>query len=139
MITMKINSILKCSLTIILLIPMLTQCISASSCDDWQHTNIFFCSYGYTDDFRINNQSVLTTCFKKNVYVDISYNGWLLNPRFIVWNNSGLIEDFEFYHFNLFVTNFTGIIIHRIGLLIGNFRYLFGYCTVLKIHTPEYG
>ena len=148
-ITMKINSILKCSLTIILLIPILTQCISASSRDaifnntipcDWQENNVFFYIHAYSDEKKITNQSVPVICFVNDVRLCISLRmsfllASLYIPIFIkikVWNNTGLIIDGKDDHFNLLVTNFTGLIVHRRDLF-GYVWYLYGDCSVLKV------
>lgn len=144
--SMKINSIFKCSLTMILIIPLLSQCISASSQDaifnntvqcDWQQSNIFFYSYGLGTELEINNQSSHVNCFKKDVRLSIYYRGfWPLWVKFKVWNNTGVIADFNEMHCALYVTNFTGLIIHSIYQITeGHVWYLFGYCTYLKIQT----
>jgi len=143
MITMKINGILKCSLTIILLIPVLTQCISASSQDaifnntlpcDWQRNNVFFYIHAYSDEKRITNQSVPVICFVKDVRLCISFrmSVWPLFVKIKVWNNTGLIIDGKDDHFNLVVTNFTGLILHRKDLF-GYVWCLYGDCSVLKV------
>jgi len=110
-------------------------------CDDWQHTNVFLISHGYSYGFKLDHLSGLSICFKKNVNIYIEYNSIFsggLYPGFKAWNSTGLIEDFEFYYFSIYVINFTGIIIHRNGL-IRELWDLYGYCSVLKIHTPDYG
>lgn len=109
-------------------------------CDDWQHTNVFLISHGYTYDFKMDNLSGLSICFKKNINIYIEYNSLFtegLYPEFKAWNNAGLIEDFEFYYFSIYAINFTGIIIHRNGL-IRELWNLYGYCSILKIHSPDY-
>jgi hypothetical protein len=136
--SMKSNSIFKCSLIIILIIPLLSQCISASSCGDWQTNNVFFSSYGYSTDLEINNQNSQVTCFKKNVRLSIYYKGfWPLWVKFKVWNDTGVFSDFRIDHCSLYATNFTGLIIHSIYRIheLGNAWYLFGYCSYLKIPT----
>jgi len=137
-INMKSNSILICISIMILIIPTLTQCISASSRMDWQTNNVFFSSYGYSTDLEINNQSSQVTCFKKDVRLYIGYMGfWPLWVRFKVWNNTGVMDDFNYDHCSLYTTNFTGLIIHSIYRIneIGYAWYLFGYCNVFKIHS----
>ena len=105
--------------------------------DDWQHTNVFFISHGYSNDYKMDNLSLSPFCFKKNVNLYINYGGFLSWPGLKVWNSTVLIEDFKFYCFSINVINFTGIILHRIGLFVDVWN-LYGYCTVLKIHTPHY-
>ena len=145
---MEISSIFKCSLTIILVVTIFSQSVLASlkdtvnnTCiphDDWQYTNVFIISHGYSDE--IDNQSGLSICFKKNVNINIQYSslfpGWL-DPRIKVWDSTGLIEDFNNYGFSINVKNFTGIIIHRDGIFRERWN-LYGYCSILQIHTPDY-
>jgi hypothetical protein len=103
---------------------------------DWEHPQVFFYSSGYSDDLRINNYSSLRTCFLKDVKLYIYYSMpiWPLFPNFKIWNNSGMITDFNIDFCSLYATNFTGLIIHRISLL-GNFWHIIGYCEYFKIRT----
>jgi len=133
-INMKSNSILKCSLTIIVIIPLLSQCISTASCGDWIYHNVFFYSHALSNDITINNQSLQVTCFKKDVHLFIFYQGFL--PSWVkikVWNNTGLISDDRELFCSIDAKNFTGILIRRPSIL-GNVWYLIGYCSIFWEH-----
>lgn len=139
MITMQINSILKWSITQMLIILLLLQCISASSHGVWQRSNVSFFSYGLCNQIKINNQTSQVTCFKKNVRLELSYHGfWPMWAKFRVWNITGVIADFRIDHCLLRATNFTGLIFHSIYKLPkeGNVWYLFGHCDNLFILEP---
>lgn len=139
-----INTI-KSLLTIILVCIISSQSILVSSQNiiinnikhyDWRHPDVFFFSHGYSKDLRINNKNSLVTCFVKDeeLYIYYQMPFWPLFPRFKVWNNTGLIADFNVFFCSFDATNFTGIIIHKISL-IGNFYYVYGYCRDFKITT----
>lgn len=139
-----ISTIKYLSITVLAFI-ISSQCISASSQNttinnstplDWQHHDVFFYSHGYSNDLRINNQSSLRTCFVMDVKLYIYYEMplWPLFPNFKVWNQSGLIVDYDVFYCSFYATNFTGLIIHRISWL-GNFWYIFGYCEYFKMRT----
>jgi len=146
--TMSINIIIKYFIIVTTICIISSQSVLASlkdtrndtciSYDDWQHTNVFIISHGYSDE--MDNQSGLSICFKKNVNIYIQYSslfpGWL-DPRIKVWDSTGLIEDFGYYSLSINVKNFTGIIIHRDGLIIERWN-LYGYCSVLQMHIPNY-
>jgi hypothetical protein len=103
---------------------------------DWEHSEVFFFSQGYSNDISINNKSTLRTCFVKNVRLYIYYQMpvWPLFPNFKIWNSSGLITDFNVDFCSFHANNFTGLIIHRISLL-GNYWYSFGHCQYFKMRT----
>ncbi|UCB58098.1 MAG: hypothetical protein JSV67_05695 [Thermoplasmatales archaeon] len=140
---MKTINIIKFSLTIVLIIIILSQCISAGTQDatinniktyNWQRNNVFFYIHAYSDEESITNQNLPVICFVKDINLSIFFEMlfWPLFIKIKVWNNSGLIFDGIYDFFYLIATNFTGLIIHTKGL----FRYewyLFGYCNILKI------
>jgi uncharacterized protein (DUF779 family) len=103
---------------------------------DWEHAEVFLYSHGYGNDLRINNQSILQTCFVKDVKLYIYYQMpiWPLFPNFKIWNNTGLIIDFIVDFCSFHASNFTGLIIYRISWL-GNFWHIIGYCQYFKIRT----
>lgn len=142
---MLINNIIKAIFIIIIFFVIPSQSIVALSEQkitdnskplDWEHTQVSFYSHGYSNDLRINNKSSLRTCFEKDVdlYIDYKMPIWPLFPNFKVWNQSGLIVDYNVFFCHFYATNFTGLIIHRISWL-GNFWHIVGYCEYFKMRT----
>jgi len=140
---MKTSNIIRFSLTIVLIIIILTQCISAISQDaiintnknyEWQANNVYFYIHAYSDEGRITNQSLPIICYVKNISLGISFHMlfWPLFIKIKAWKNSGILLDGIDDHFYLIATNFTGIIFHRIGYF-AHVWFLYGYCDVLKI------
>ncbi len=103
---------------------------------DWETPKVSFYSHGYSNDLRINDESIFRNCFVKDVKLYIYYKMplWPLFPNFKIWNQTGLIVDFDVFFCHFYAKNFTGLIIHRISL-IGNFWYIVGYCEYFKIRT----
>ncbi len=144
---MKTSNIFRYLLIITIICIISSQSVSASlkdtesdtfiPCDDWQHTNVFLISHGYGYDSKIDKLIRFPICFKKNVNLYIAYSGFLKWPGLKVWDSTGLIEDFSNYGFNINVKNFTGIIIYRDGIFRERWN-LYGYCSVIQIHTPDY-
>lgn len=143
-ISMNISSIIKYLLTIILIITIITQSTVALSQNiisintntyDWQRNNVFFYIHSYSDKENITNQSLSNICYVKDIKLNISFRMsiWPLFIKIKVWNNTGLIIDGKDDHFYLISQNFTGLIFHR-KCLLGYVWYLFGNCSVLKIH-----
>jgi hypothetical protein len=137
--------IIKCLLTILLIILVSSPCILASSKEpiinenvtcSWHETDVFFCTRGYSNDLRINNNTMFRTCIPTDVNLSIKYELplWPLYTSFKVWNETGFINDFKVDHCHFYAANFTGLIIHRLSLL-GNFWYIIGHCNDFEIVT----
>ena len=142
---MKSNNIINFSLTIVLFIIILIQCISAGSEDaiinniktqDWQRNNVFFYINAYSDKEKITNQSLPFICYLKDVNLSISLrmSFWPLFIKIKVWNTTGLIIDGKDDHFYLTAQNFTGLIFHR-KCLYGYVWYIYGNSSVLKTQS----
>ena len=145
LIIMKISSIIKFTVSIMLVIIIFTQNALALSQNiisnntntcDWQRNNVFFSIHAYSDEINITNQSLPTVCYVKDVNLSISFrmSFWPLFIKIKVWNNSGLIIDAKDDHFYLIAQNFTGFIFHR-KCLLGYVWYLYGDCNFFKMQS----
>ena len=134
-ITMEINSILRFSLTMIVIIPLLSQCVSVASCVDWRAHNVFFHSHAFTKELTINSHNQQFSCFKMNVHLFIYYLGvWPTWVRIKVWNNTNVLFDGSEPFCSIDAKNFTGFMIRRMSVL-GDIWYLYGYCTDIWIYA----
>jgi hypothetical protein len=103
---------------------------------DWQQTNIFFMTHGWSEDVTSNNNSIVSTSFQLCSQLHFHYHIclWPFYSTFTVWNQTGIVNSFKVDHCACTISNFTGTLIHRPSLL-GHYWYIIGYCTELKIRT----
>jgi len=143
--SMKTNIILRCSVTLMIILQIISQYSSASTqdmiynttfpCDIQEHNVSFYC-HAYSNKERITNQSLPVVWFVKDVRLSIFFEmSFYRYNKFKVWNDTGVIIDGKIDHCFLTATNYTGIIIHRRGVL-GYVWHLYGSCKNFKLDEP---
>jgi hypothetical protein len=144
--SMKTNSILQCSVALFFIIPIVSQCASASTQNaisttaisgETKEYNVSFYCHGYSFNGSITNQKLPVICFVKDVNLSAFFAapfGLFIN-KFKIWNDTGLLDDFTVDHCGFGAKNFTGVIIHR-RCLFGYAWFVYGHCDIFRENEP---